>query len=82
MDAPLDDTNTEHFCSLVRKMAQQTQFMFISHNKITMEMAEQLIGITMPESGVSKVVAVDIEEALRLRDEIRESRLTATRSER
>jgi chromosome segregation protein len=72
VDAPLDDTNTERFCDLVRKMAQQTQFMFISHNKITMEMAEQLIGITMPELGVSKVVAVDIEEALRLRDEIRE----------
>ena len=72
VDAPLDDTNTERFCDLVRKMAQQTQFMFISHNKITMEMAEQLIGITMPELGVSKVVAVDIEEALRLRDDIRE----------
>jgi len=69
VDAPLDDANTEHFCNLVRKMAQQTQFMFISHNKITMEMAEQLIGVTMPEMGVSKVVAVDIEEALRLREE-------------
>jgi chromosome segregation protein len=69
VDAPLDDANTEHFCSLVRKMAQHTQFMFISHNKITMEMAEQLIGVTMPEMGVSKVVAVDIEEALRLREE-------------
>jgi chromosome segregation protein len=69
VDAPLDDSNTEHFCNLVRKMAQQTQFVFISHNKITMEMAEQLIGVTMPEMGVSKVVAVDIEEALRLREE-------------
>ena len=69
VDAPLDDANTEHFCSLVRKMAQHTQFMFISHNKITMEMAEQLIGVTMPEMGVSKVVAVDIEAALRLREE-------------
>jgi chromosome segregation protein len=69
LTAPLDDANTEHFCNLVRKMAQQTQFMFISHNKITMEMAEQLIGVTMPEMGVSKVVAVDIEEALRLREE-------------
>jgi len=72
VDAPLDDTNTERFCNLVRKMSQQTQFLFISHNKITMEMAEQLIGITMPELGMSKVVAVDIEEALRLKDEIRE----------
>jgi chromosome segregation protein len=70
VDAPLDDTNTERFCDLVRRMAQQTQFMFISHNKITMEMAEQLIGVTMPEQGVSKVVAVDIEEALRIREEV------------
>jgi len=69
VDAPLDDTNTERFCSLVSKMAQQTQFMFISHNKITMEMAQQLIGVTMPEQGVSKVVAVDIEEAMRIREE-------------
>ena len=69
VDAPLDDTNTERFCDLVRQMAQQTQFLFISHNKITMEMAEQLVGITMPEQGVSKVVAVDIEEALRIREE-------------
>ena len=69
VDAPLDDTNTERFCNLVRKMSQITQFLFISHNKITMEMAAQLVGITMPEQGVSKVVAVDIEEALRLREE-------------
>ena len=70
VDAPLDDTNTDRFCELVRKMSAQTQFLFISHNKITMEMAEQLIGVTMPESGVSRVVAVDIEEALRLREEL------------
>jgi chromosome segregation protein len=69
VDAPLDDSNTERFCSLVSKMAQQTQFMFISHNKITMEMATQLIGVTMAEQGVSKVVAVDIEEAMRIREE-------------
>ena len=50
-------------------MAAQTQFLFISHNKISMEMAEQLVGVTMPESGVSRVVAVDIEEALRSRRE-------------
>ena len=56
------------FCDLVRKMSAQTQFLFISHNKITMEMASQLIGVTMPESGVSRVVAVDIEEALRIRE--------------
>ncbi|HEX5611291.1 MAG TPA: chromosome segregation protein SMC, partial [Burkholderiales bacterium] len=70
VDAPLDDTNTDRFCELVRRMSSQTQFLFISHNKITMEMAEQLIGVTMPESGVSRVVAVDIEEALRLREEL------------
>ncbi len=68
VDAPLDDTNTERFCSLVRKMAAETQFLFISHNKITMEIASQLIGVTMPEQGVSRVVAVDIEEALRIRE--------------
>jgi chromosome segregation protein len=69
VDAPLDDTNTERLCALIKKMAQNTQFVFISHNKITMEMAQQLIGVTMQEKGVSKVVAVDIEEALRMRDE-------------
>jgi chromosome segregation protein len=69
VDAPLDDANTERFCSLVAKMSQQTQFLFISHNKITMEMAHQLIGVTMQERGVSRVVAVDIEEALKLREE-------------
>ncbi len=70
VDAPLDDSNTTRFCDLVRKMAAQTQFLFISHNKITMEMANQLIGVTMPESGVSRVVAVDIEEALKIREEL------------
>jgi chromosome segregation protein len=70
VDAPLDDTNTERLCALIQKMAQHTQFIFISHNKITMEMAKQLVGVTMQEKGVSKVVAVDIEEALRMRDEV------------
>ncbi|HEX5091472.1 MAG TPA: chromosome segregation protein SMC [Burkholderiales bacterium] len=70
VDAPLDDSNTERFCDLVRRMSAQTQFLFISHNKITMEMAAQLIGVTMPVSGVSRVVAVDIEEALRIREEL------------
>ncbi len=72
VDAPLDDSNTERFCELVRKMSSGTQFVFISHNKITMELASQLIGVTMQESGVSRVVAVDIEQALRLADERRE----------
>jgi chromosome segregation protein len=70
VDAPLDDSNTVRFCELVRKMSSNTQFLFISHNKITMELAEQLIGVTMPESGVSRVVAVDIDEALRIREEL------------
>ena len=69
VDAPLDDTNTERFCELLRKMSEQTQFIFISHNKITIEIAHQLIGITMQELGVSRVVSVDIEEAMKLREE-------------
>jgi chromosome segregation protein len=66
VDAPLDDPNTDRFCRMVQDMSRQTQFLFISHNKITMEMANQLIGITMPEPGISRVVAVDIAEALEL----------------
>ncbi|MBI3938023.1 MAG: chromosome segregation protein SMC, partial [Betaproteobacteria bacterium] len=69
VDAPLDDHNTERFCALVRKMSRQSQFLFISHNKITMEIAGQLLGITMQEPGVSRVVAVDIEEAMKLTEE-------------
>jgi chromosome segregation protein len=68
VDAPLDDSNTERFCGMVQKMSANTQFLFISHNKIAMEMAEQLVGVTMQESGVSRVVEVDIEEALKMRD--------------
>ena len=70
VDAPLDDSNTQRFCDLVKRMSAQTQFLFISHNKISMEMAEQLVGVTMPESGVSRVVAVDIDQALRMREEL------------
>jgi len=66
VDAPLDDTNTERFCELVKKMSESSQFLFISHNKITMEIAHQLIGITMQEAGVSRVVTVDIDEAMKL----------------
>jgi chromosome segregation protein len=69
VDAPLDDSNTERFANLVKKMSSQTQFIFISHNKIAMEMATQLIGVTMQEKGVSRVVEVDMEEALRLADD-------------
>jgi chromosome segregation protein len=70
VDAPLDDTNTERFCNLVREMSAQTQFLFISHNKIAMELAQQLVGVTMQESGVSRIVDVDIEEALRMREQL------------
>ncbi len=69
VDAPLDDHNTGRFCDLVKKMSEQSQFLFISHNKITMELANQLLGITMQEPGVSRVVAVDIEEAMKLTEE-------------
>jgi chromosome segregation protein len=63
VDAPLDDANTERFCRMVKRMSEHTQFLFISHNKIAMEMAHQLIGVTMQEQGVSRIVAVDMEAA-------------------
>jgi len=66
VDAPLDDANTERYCKLVSQMSAGTQFLFISHNKIAMEMAEQLVGVTMQEQGVSRIVAVDIDAALTL----------------
>ena len=64
VDAPLDDANTERYAKLVVSMSRSTQFLFISHNKIAMEMAEQLIGVTMQEQGVSRIVAVDMGEAI------------------
>ncbi|MGB9150683.1 MAG: chromosome segregation protein SMC [Burkholderiales bacterium] len=70
VDAPLDDANTERFCELVKKMSDQTQFLYISHNKITMEMANQLVGITMQERGVSRVVTVDLDSAMKMREEV------------
>lgn len=69
VDAPLDDANTGRFCELVKRMADRTQFLYISHNRLTMEMAEQLIGVTMQEQGVSRIVAVDIVEALKMREQ-------------
>lgn len=69
VDAPLDDSNTERFCRLVTQMSDKTQFLFVSHNKITMEMAQQLIGVTMQESGVSRIVDVDMEQALRMAED-------------
>jgi chromosome segregation protein len=67
VDAPLDDANTERYSKLVSSMSKKgTQFLFISHNKIAMEMAEQLIGVTMQEQGVSRIVAVDMEAATKM----------------
>jgi chromosome segregation protein len=66
VDAPLDDTNTGRYAQMVKQMSAQTQFIFISHNKITMEVAQQLVGVTMQEQGASRVVEVDMEAALRL----------------
>jgi chromosome segregation protein len=64
IDAPLDDANVARFCELVRRMAARVQFIVITHNKLTMELAEQLHGVTMAEPGVSRLVSVDIEQAL------------------
>ncbi|KTC66436.1 chromosome segregation protein SMC (plasmid) [Legionella adelaidensis] len=64
VDAPLDDVNVRRFCDLVKEMSEFVQFLFITHNKVTMELADHLIGVTMREPGVSRVVAVDVEQAL------------------
>ena len=64
VDAPLDDANTDRYCNLVKAMSAHTQFLFITHNRVTMEMAQHLAGVTMQEPGVSRVVAVDVEEAV------------------
>ena len=66
VDAPLDDANVGRYANLVKEMSKAGQFIFITHNKITMEMANQLLGVTMHEPGVSRIVAVDIEEAAEL----------------
>jgi chromosome segregation protein len=66
VDAPLDDTNVARFCEIVREMADTVQFLIITHNKTTMEMASQLTGVTMNEPGVSRLVSVDIDAAVQL----------------
>ncbi len=66
VDAPLDDNNVIRFCKLVSDMAEKIQFIFVTHNKASMEMAEQLAGITMQEAGVSRIVSVDIQEAVNM----------------
>ena len=62
VDAPLDDSNAQRFCDVVKSMSNKTQFLFVSHNKITMEIAQQLIGVTMQEPGVSRIVEVDLQK--------------------
>ncbi|MGU5548026.1 AAA family ATPase [Aeromonas hydrophila] len=69
VDAPLDEVNVGRFCSLVKEMSSTVQFVYISHNKVSMEMAEQLVGVTMQEPGVSRIVSVDIGEAVALAEQ-------------
>lgn len=64
VDAPLDDANVSRFCNLVKEMSKQVQFIFITHNKVTMELADYLAGVTMNEPGVSRIVSVDVEKAI------------------
>ncbi|MDY6946184.1 MAG: chromosome segregation protein SMC, partial [Pseudomonadota bacterium] len=66
VDAPLDEANVSRFCNTVKEMSERVQFIFITHNKTTMELATQLLGVTMNEPGVSRLVAVDVDEAVRL----------------
>jgi chromosome segregation protein len=68
VDAPLDDANVGRYARLVKDMSQTVQFIYITHNKIAMEMADQLMGVTMHEPGCSRLVAVDVEEAMALVD--------------
>ncbi len=66
VDAPLDDANVVRFCEMVRSMSDQVQFIFITHNKLTMEIANHLTGVTMHEAGVSRLVSVDLDEAAKM----------------
>ncbi len=66
VDAPLDDANVARYCEVVREMSQNVQFIIITHNKITMELANQLHGVTMQEPGVSRLVSVDVQQAVEL----------------
>jgi chromosome segregation protein len=66
VDAPLDENNVGRFCDIVRDMSSRVQFVFVTHNKATMELANQLLGVTMNEPGVSRLVAVDVDEAVRM----------------
>ncbi len=66
VDAPLDDANVERYSDVLKTLASRTQLIFITHNKITMEAADILIGVTMGEPGVSRLVAVDVDEAIQM----------------
>ena len=66
VDAPLDDANVSRYCEIIRDMSDKTQLVFVTHNKITMEIADILVGVTMSEPGVSRLVAVDVEEAMEM----------------
>jgi chromosome segregation protein len=66
VDAPLDDANVTRFCDIVKEMSDKVQFVFITHNKVTMELARQLTGVTMQEPGVSRMVSVDLDEAVKM----------------
>jgi chromosome segregation protein len=66
VDAPLDDTNAGRFSDLLKQMSSEVQFLVITHNKITMEIAQQLLGVTMHEAGISRLVTVDIDEAVEM----------------
>ncbi len=66
VDAPLDDANVGRFCDIVNEMSEKVQFVFITHNKVTMELARQLTGVTMQEPGVSRLVSVDLDEAVKM----------------
>ena len=66
VDAPLDEANVGRFCKMVKEMSEHVQFIFITHNKTTMEMSDHLTGVTMHEPGVSRLVAVDVDEAVQM----------------
>ncbi|HBC56504.1 MAG TPA: hypothetical protein DCZ03_05000, partial [Gammaproteobacteria bacterium] len=66
VDAPLDEANVGRFCDLVKERSAEVQFIFITHNKRTMQLGEQLTGVTMHEPGVSRLVSVDVEQAIEL----------------
>ena len=66
VDAPLDDANLGRYARMVKEMSDKVQFIYITHNKISMELADQLMGVTMHEPGVSRLVSVDVDEAAEL----------------